>query len=444
MTERPTDAYEAERTCLGAAMIDNRALEGLSELLRVEHFAEDMHRRIYAAMLALRDRSEAVDPVTLRQEIGAAEAGSYVAGLLDGVPRLSNVDQWARIVREAARLRALVALGAHIAGWVDRCDGEASLVVDRAQQALQRIHEDGNDRSFVTSMPEALKGAYAEIDRMANSGHGVTGIASGLADLDSVLEGFQPGTVYTIGARTGRGKSALASQFAMHASGNGSRVLMFTLEMPPEQVAKRMLMSHARVSKWDLLQHDESAWSELGKSFGALSTHTLEFDRHEAPTLAHMRTHCAQMKRSGGLDMVVIDYFQRCATTGKGERWQMLGELARGIKSLAQAFAVPVIMPAQLNRTAEDQRPTLAHLRESGDLESESDVVLLLHPTPMPGKTPEEIMKLEFPAVDLIVAKNRHGEGRVVPLSFEKHYVRFVSAAPKREYAEVEQPAWGQ
>jgi replicative DNA helicase len=356
-----TDPLEAERTCLGAVLVDNVCIEGLAEIVRVEHFENALHREMYRAMLAMHERSERIDPVTLRAEMGSLD-GVFLGQLLD-IPRISNVDEWARIVREAARRRALVKLGSQVEAWTNEA-GDVDAVIDRLQQALHRIHEGGNERRFEVSMREAVDGALKLIDRSATVADGVTGVPTGFPRLDEITGGLQPGHVYTLGARPGRGKSALSTQIAIHAAGTGRRVLAFTLEMLPEQVMQRALMGEARVEKYDLRRGETAAWSRLLQTSEAMKLRPVEFDRHETPTLQHIKTHAARMARTDGLDLVVIDYFQRCAVSTKSDRWQALGELARGIKSLAQSMCVPVLLPAQLNRNAEDKRPTLADLRE--------------------------------------------------------------------------------
>lgn len=428
---------EAERTVLGAALVEPAALDTAADILRAEHFGEPVHRRIFAAMLELREQAIRPDIVTLRQAWEGEYPVVYLGGLLDGLPRVTDTSAWARQVLQDARRRALSALMEKGHAWSQDESADTDAVVDRVMQGLSRIHEAGAERSYVITMPEAIKDAEARLDRFVSAKDGITGIPTGLPTLDEVLGGLQGGALYTLGARPARGKSALAKQMAVNAGIAGFKVLFFSLEMLPAQVAQRMILGEAGLDRWELKYKPDQSWPLLRDAVARLKTLPIEFDRHESPTLAHIRTHVKRAKREGGCDLVIVDYFQRCEI-GKEERLEGLTKIAMGLKSMAQAFDVAVMLPAQLRRDAQERRPSLADIKECGALEHESDVVLFLHPAEVMENgrrlDADKAMEKEFPEVDLIVAKHREGSTRTIHTSFMRRHVSFVEMPKAQEW----------
>lgn len=431
--EPPPPAIEAERMVLGAILVSPAALDSVSDILRTEHFAVDFHRRAYAAMLAIVERADALDVVTVRHEMArGAEPLSHeqlvdLASMLDGIPRLTDASHWARTVRDAAKRRFLALLGQRLTEQAAREDEPTEELIDRHQTALLRLLEAGDGR-HAHKLGSMLSLAVKDLEAYAASSDGVTGIASDLADLDRVLGGWQRGTLNVIAARPRRGKSVLCAQAARAAAGAGHKVLAFTLEMQPRAVAGRLLMAEGRIDRHSLRgqsDHAKHSWGMVAWAYGKLKGIPLWLDDRESPNLAQIAAAARRLHATEGLDMLVVDYLQRCSWDRKLERRIGIGDTVKGLKSLAMALNIPVLCAVQLNRQAERDKPNLGQLAECGDIEAEADVVGFLYPTEIPGSTPEKQLGLDFPPVDLWIEKNRNGPQALVELTLERRFTRF-------------------
>jgi replicative DNA helicase len=419
---------DAERTLLGAIVIDNEAMPKVAGLLVPKHFAIDEHRLIYQAMLALFERNDPIDLVTLRNELGSdlsrIGGASFLGELLDGVPKLTNPEQWAQLVLEKARRRESVAMAKRFIE--DACAGEieTDLLLDQLQATLARLQE-ASGGATTQSLAQLLPDSIRELEASLAAPHGVTGVPTGVTQLDLITGGLRGGSLFVLAARPARGKSSLCTQIAMHAAATGKRVLAFSMEMPPVEVAGRMLLQDAGLDRWSL-HNDRSGqgWAKVSRALGRLGALPILFDRRESPTLSQIRAACRQAQMSGGLDLVVVDYLQRCSMNPKLDMWLAVGEVAKGLKSLARALNVPVLAACQLSAEAEERRPTLAHLAQSRQIiGAEADVVAFLHP-----ERPDDWRTEDTPRVNLIIDKHRHGATASIPLWFEKKSTRFVSA----------------
>lgn len=425
--------HDSERAVLGAAMVDNAVMPALEAELRVEHFHDSAHRLIYAAMLDLTQAGRPSDFVTIiaalreGQDLDAAGGAVYVAGLVDGIPRGTNVGAWVSIVREKARRRRAIAIASlFVEAAGTRTDASTDELLDHVHGQLGRLME-GGDRKTIR-LHDVLASAVQDLERFATATNGVTGIPTGLHDLDRCLGGLLPGRLYIVAARTSRGKSVLCAQAAVNAAVTGHKVLVFSMEMEPYQLAQRMLLARAEVDRWDLKPESprrDYAWGKVNQAVGHLSDLPVWFDQREAPNLAEVRASARQHQARHGLDMVVVDYLQRMTPDPKLDRWLAIGDMARGLKSLARSMSVPVVAACQLNADAEEKRPTLASLAQAQSIISaEADVIVMLHPEDL-----QRWKTQDYPVVNFFVDKNRTGPCLAIQVSFEKACSRFVSMA---------------
>lgn len=434
---------EAERAVIAAAMLDPGAMVTLEGALRPTDLHAPPLRLVYAAMLDVRSAGRPVDLVTVvgalreRQDLERVGGAGYVAGLVDGVPRGTNVDAWLSIVLERARRRRAIAIASR---FVEQAAGSTNVstdeLLDHFHGELGRLMEGGERRSV--GLGEVLKEAVADLERFAVARGGVVGVPTGLDELDSTLGGLVPGRLYVVAARTSRGKSVLCCQAAAHAAMEGHRAQVFSMEMKPYQFATRMLQADAEVDRLDLRAESpraEYSWKKINQSYGRLSPLPISFDPRESPTIAEIRTAARQQHHRTGLDLVVVDFLQRCTVDAKlmrdGNNWLGVGEIAKGLKSLAMELNVAVLAACQLNADAEERRPTLAMLGQAqGIISTEADAIVLLHPDDLANWKTQR-----FPVVNFLVDKNRHGPCLALQFSFEKECSRFVpvrTAPPAR------------
>lgn len=416
---------DAERMVLGAVLRDNALLPEAEVLLKPEHFSDDRHRTIYRAMLALSEHGRVVDELTLKDELhttGAlVRAGGivYVSGLDEGLPRISSLDHWVAIVRAKALRRAILALGQRLVESSEDESLSTETVIDGHSQQLNRIL-DAQEAGNTQHIAQVLKDSYKNLERFLASKNGVTGVTCGFSDIDRLTSGWQPGTLNVIGARPSRGKTTMVMQMGVSAAKAGFKVVVFSLEMPPEAVTLRALLSEANVDKWDMKHRSdhEYDWQMIARAQTQLGDLPMWFDRRESPTVTQIRAVCRKFRATVGMDLLIIDHLQRVPVDPKTEsRFISIGDNVQAFKSLARALKVPVLLASQLRRDAEEKRPTLADLGESGRIEQEADIVAFLHPKESPADHPES---------EFIVAKHREGPLDDLVLSFEKQYARFV------------------
>jgi replicative DNA helicase len=413
----PLQDLDAERTVIGAILAYGREqLSAAAELLEPRHFADKRHARAFEAALAIMERGDSVDVVTVRAEIGS-DPESYLVGLTDGVPRITSMGDWARIVLDKARRRAAHNLAKKLVEQALDEGVSTDEMLDRHQSALSRLIEVTSAGTLLT-MRDVLKQAQVGIDRFVTSTTGATGITSGFPDLDEITGGFQPGTLVVIAARPGQGKSTLLANIAAWAGQRNYRGLMFSMEMPPAAIGERMLFADAGVEKWDLRTGDR-AWPRLAMSVGKLSQHPTLWDSREAPTMAQIWSRSTAVHQKAKLDFIGVDHIQRVAFDGRLEERIGVGRTAQGLKRLAMNTGTVVIAPCQLNRQAEKSEPTLAELAESGHIEREADIVLFLHPD-------QETKNQNFPVTHLIIGKHRAGAAGRMKLWFEKPFCRLL------------------
>jgi replicative DNA helicase len=420
---------ESERMVLGAAVVDNAAMHTLAGMLTAKHFSDTRHRLIFEAMLSLYQRSQPIDYLTLRTELAdsLALAGGmeYLSGLDNGMPRVTNPEQWAKHVIDKARRRAARTFATRFLEEIGDGSFETEDLIERHQENLTRMQQARTDG--VIPIEAAVKQAVTSLERFSQSKDGLLGVPCGVPEVDRMLSGWQPGALYVVAARPGRGKSVFCAQSAVYAAALGRQILYMGMEMRPAGTAARMICSTAGVDRWDLRmkrgfeERFHNAWSEVGKAAGTLSSLGIWFDERESPTVAQIKALAKQHQASRGLDLLVVDYLQRCSLPPGEDQWKAVGDVAKNLKSLAQALNIPVLAACQLGAAAEERRPTQADLAQARQvIAAEADVIVFLHP-----EQPEQWKSQEAPNLQFIVDKHRDGPTGDLTLTFDRPHVRF-------------------
>jgi replicative DNA helicase len=423
---------EAERTVLGAVLLDNAAFNAAAEVLTRDDFYREAHRRIFDAMAALAERSQPIDLVTLKDELVRGSSlesvggATYLGGLLDGLPRVTNVEQWSRIIKEKSVLRNLIHAGNRIVQSAYEAEDEASVILDQAEKTIFDIAERRIRQGFV-GIREIVKESFRTIDQLSQSREMVTGIPTGFVDIDEMTSGLQRGDLVIVAARPAMGKTSFCLNLAQNASLRaGETVGIFSLEMSKEQLVLRMLCSDARVDAHRLRTGNlqEKDWARLAKAYADLSGSRIFIDDSATLTPLEMRAKCRRLKAEHGLGMLVVDYLQLMSGSGKVEnRQQEISSISRSLKGLAKELSVPVVALSQLSRAPEartDRRPQLADLRESGALEQDADVVMFIYREEEHKPTDEN-----RGIAEIIIGKQRNGPTGSRRLAFIKEFTRF-------------------
>jgi replicative DNA helicase len=427
---------EAERSVLGAILIQNDAYNTAVELLRPEDFYRDAHRRIFEKIIALAERRSAVDFVTLKEELSrggeldAVGGPAYVASLVDGVPRATNVEYYAKIVKEKSVLRKLIGAANGILGDAYEADQDAAEILDRAEQSIFQIAE-GRIRTGFMSMYDIAQQSVEAIQKAHEEKKLITGVPTGFKELDDLTSGFQRGDLIILAARPSMGKTSLALNMAQHAgTAEALTVGVFSLEMSREQLFLRMLSGEAGIDGHKLrtgyLASDD--WGRLTHALGTLGQSKIFIDDTPGIGVLEMRAKSRRLAAEHGLHMLVVDYIQLMQGRGRFDnRTQELGAISRALKGLAKELHVPVLVLSQLSRAPEgrsDHRPQLSDLRESGALEQDADVVLLIYREDRYNQETEN-----EGIAEIIVAKQRNGPTDTVRLAFIKERTRFENLA---------------
>ena len=423
---------EAERSILGAILIRNDAFNVAAELIDADDFFRDAHRRVFDKMVDLNERGQAIDLVTLRDELSRSGdlepvgGPAYISSLADGVPRSTNVEHYARIVKERATLRNLIAAANRIEAEAYAAREEASVVLDRAEQEIFSIAE-GRIHSGFVPLAELAEASFSTIERLQSVQSAVTGVPTGFADIDELTAGLQPADLVIVAARPSMGKTAFALNVGAHVGTGGERTVgVFSLEMSKEQLFMRMLTSAAQIDshrfRTGLLT--ESDYGRLSDAMSFLSDARVYIDDTPSLGVLEMRAKSRRLKAEHGLDLVIIDYLQLMQGRGRFEnRNQEIASISRSLKALAKELDVPVMALSQLSRAPEsrgDKRPQLSDLRESGALEQDADVVMFIFREDMYEETPENENVAE-----IIIGKQRNGPTGTVKLAFLKQQTRF-------------------
>ena len=432
----PPQNPEAEQSVLGSMLLDKEAIIKAQETLRPGDFYRDSHRVIFEAIIALFNRGQAVDLITLseilRQEGKLEEVGglTYLSELANLVPSAANIENYARIVQEKAVLRALITEATRIVGRVYSADEEIESVLDQAEQAIFNISQRRAGRGY-SHIKDVLDSALDQIEFLFSHRGEVTGVPTGFKDLDELTCGLQPSDLIIIAARPSMGKTQLALNIARYAAVENPKpvpVAIFSLEMAKEQLAMRLLSAEATIDSQRLRTGHltDEHWKRLVTALGRLSEAPIFIDDTPAVSLMEMRARSRRIKQEHGLGLILIDYLQLMQTSGRKEnRQQEISEISRSLKALARELKVPVVALSQLSRAVEqrtERRPMLSDLRESGAIEQDADLVAFLYRDDYYNKESEKPNITE-----ISIAKQRNGPIGTVELIFLKEFGKFVS-----------------
>jgi len=436
---------DAEKTILGAILLDNSAHAEAAEKIESDDFYLDSHRRIFQRMSQLMDAQRAVDIVTLanelsrNKEVEAVGGVAYLASLTEGLPRRPVIEEYIRIVKEKSLARKLMAIcSMAIARAADQSDSITDILGD-AESKLMEATEKSINYGF-QSLDQIVENSFGTIDNLYKQSREVTGLATDFTDLDRMTSGLQKGELIIIAARPSMGKTAFAINIAQNAAINhGSIVAIFSLEMSKASLLRRMLASQAWVDQ-QMLQKGFVGQEEQGKLQRALNELVearIFIDDSAGISLAEMRAKARRLKQNaGGLDLVVVDYLQLMSASvapgakkgGYENRTQEVSAISRGLKALAKELQVPVMALSQLSRASErrgeDKRPLLSDLRESGSIEQDADVVAFIHRESYYNRS-EEMTAEEKAKAEIIIAKQRNGPTDTVFLNWLGKYTRF-------------------
>src|ERR1700734_1811973 len=416
---------EAERSILGAILLDNFAYNQAAEHLRIEDFSLDSHRRIYGRMVDLAETSRPIDMITLIEELDrhkdlqAIGDVGYVSSLLDGVPDRPSIEHYIKIVRDKALLRGLIhAANAAIARASDQSDAAEEILND-AEAAIFQLSEKRIGRGFM-GVQEIVKESFGSVDALLQRGQRITGLATHYTDLDEMTSGFQRSDLIIIAARPSMGKTAFAMNIAENASIEDQKVVgVFSLEMSREALLLRLLCSRARVDSHKM--RTGSLWrddmTKVVQAMEQLAHAPIFIDDTPGISISEMRAKARRLQQSQGkLDLLIVDYLQLMSGGGRRyeNRTQEVSAISRGLKALAKELSVPVVALSQLSRAPEsrggDHRPQLSDLRESGSIEQDADLVMFIFR--------EEVYRQDDPDLrgkaEIIIAKQRNGPtGRI-------------------------------
>jgi replicative DNA helicase len=433
----PPQDINAEQSVLGGMLLSKDAIADVVETLHGNDFYRPAHQTIFDVVLDLYGRGEPADAVTVaaelakRGEIARIGGAPYLHTLISSVPTAANAGYYAKIVAERAILRRLVEAGTRIVqlGY-SGVGNEVDDIVDRAQAAIYDVTErrQSEDYSILESL---LQPTMDEIEASGHRGGGLTGVPTGFADLDSLTNGLHPGQLIVIAARPAVGKSTMALDIARAASIRHNQTsVLFSLEMSKHEITMRLLSAEARIPLQTMRtgQMRDDDWVKLTRRLGEMASAPLYIDDSPNLTMMEIRAKSRRLKQRNELRLVIVDYLQLMTSHSKVEnRQQEVSQISRSLKLLAKELEVPVIALSQLNRGPEqrnDKRPQLSDLRESGAIEQDADVVILLHR--------EDMYERESPRAgeaDLIVAKHRNGPTSTIVVAFQGHYSRFVDMA---------------
>ena len=436
----PPQNIEAEMAVLGSMLLDHDAISQAIELLSTDCFYRESHKKIYSAVIKLFDENKGVDIITLIEELKKTnsldEVGgpAYITSLTSYVPTSANLIHYAKIVKEKMLLRKLINAATQIVSQTYDVSQEVDNIIDRAEQLIFDVSSTKVESTF-SPLREIIKNSIETIDNLYQRKENITGIATGFRDLDMKTAGLQPSDFIVIAGRPSMGKSALASCIAEHVGVvEKLPVAFFSLEMAKEQLVQRMLCSHARVDAHKVRTGflSQADWPRLVSAAGKLSEAPIYIDDSPGLSVLEIRAKARRLKAQFDIKLMVLDYLQLMQGPAKADnRQQEISEISRSLKSLARELNVPLIAISQLSRAVEqrsDHRPQLSDLRESGAIEQDADLVILLLREEYYNPTEENKGISE-----VIIAKQRNGPVGSLNLAFLGEYMRFENMTPRSE-----------
>ncbi|NLC52172.1 MAG: replicative DNA helicase [Firmicutes bacterium] len=436
----PPQNLEAEKSVLGSMIIEEEAILTAAEILKPEDFYREANRELFATMVALADRGEPVDVITLaedlsrRQKLESVGGPTYLTALANVVPTAANVAYYARIVREKALLRRLINAATKIAAKSYEPPENVDELIDEAEQLIFDVANRRDQQGF-TPLKEILPRTFENIEKLYENKSGITGKATGFVDFDNLTSGLQDSDLIIIAARPSMGKTTLALNMAHYlAVREKEPVAFFSLEMSKEQLVQRLLCAEAGIDSQRLRRGmlTDDDWPKLTRAVGPLSEAKLFIDDTAAISIVEMRAKARRLKAEHGLSAVFVDYLQLMTSSTKHEnRQQEISSISRSLKALAKELSVPVVALSQLSRAVEqrnDKRPILSDLLESGGIEANADLVAFIYRDDYYNKESEKENIAE-----IIIAKQRNGPVGTIELYFMSSQNKFLNLSYKEQ-----------
>jgi len=430
---------EAERAVLGAILLNAESIHNAVEFIKDTDFFRDAHRRIFEKMLGLMERGQAIDFITIKDELTRSgeldQVGgpAYVASLVDGLPHGVNVGDYARIVKQKSTLRSLIQSANRVLSSAYHAEEDAEVIIDEAEREIFAIAEGSIHGGFV-SMRDLANASFAMVEQAHARKQLITGVPTGFIELDEMMAGLQPSDLIIVAGRPSMGKTSLVLNVAQHVGTKTDMTVgFFSLEMSKEQLFLRMLTSEAGIDSHRLRTGflGERDFPKLTTALETLGRARIFIDDTASIGVLEMRAKARRLKAEHGLDLIIIDYIQLMQGRGRFEnRVTELASISRGLKGLAKELHVPVVVLSQLSRAPEQRpskRPLLSDLRESGALEQDADVVIMIYREDMYEATEEN-----QGIAELIMAKQRNGPTGSVRLAFIREFTRFENLEASR------------
>ncbi len=436
----PPQNIDAEMAVLGAMLIDDKAIPEVLEIIDADSFYREEHRLIFSSIITLFDERKKVDILTVSEDLGKKRlldkvgGATYLTTLADFVPTAANVTHYAHIVKEKSILRSLINNATRIVESVYKGEEDVSVVLDKAERLIFEISDKRIEGGYV-HIKDIIKDGIELIESLYHKKSHITGIPTGFVDFDVKTAGLQNGDLIILAGRPSMGKSALATSIAEYVAVEEKiPVGFFSLEMSKEQLMQRFLCSQAKVDVHKLRTGflAPSEWPILTSAAGRLSEAPIFIDDTPALNIFELRAKARRLKARHDIKLIIVDYLQMIRSVRRGEsRQQEISEISRSLKALAKEINVPLIAVSQLSRaveTRQDHRPQLSDLRESGAIEQDADVVVLLLREEYYNSTPEN-----KGIAEVIIAKQRNGPTGSIYLGFIKEYMKFVNLSKVRE-----------
>ena len=429
----PPQNIEAEKSLLGALLMDQSVILDVMAAVKPEDFYRKDHQLIFESMVALSNKNQPIDLITVTDlltstgNISGAGGVDYIVSLTEDVPLASNAVQYAQIVSEKALQRRLIQTSTDIAKMAYEPDGDVPAVLDEAEKKIFDLLQKRNNKSYAR-IGELLPGIFDELTELSMNGI-LPGLPTGFLDLDKLLSGLHNSDLILIAARPGMGKTALMLNIAANVAKKNYPVAVFNLEMSGEQLAKRMLSSESQIEgeKIRTGKLEEEEWTRLAETLERMESVPLYIDDSTDVTVASIRAKCRKLKLEKDIKLIVIDYLQLMSSGGRSDnRTTEIAEISRALKIMAKELNVPVIVGSQLSREVEkraDKRPMLSDLRESGAIEQDADIVMFIYRDSYYNKDETDARFSNI--AELIVAKHRNGSAGTIKLAFDGSHASF-------------------
>lgn len=433
----PPHSQESEKAVLGAILKEPVHLSSVTASgLLPEHFFADAHRRIFEVMMELDAANDPTDIVSVAEKLkrgsnvqGQEIGVGYLVELVQSAPVAQNAVYYATQIKKHAYLRRIVAMGQSVSARAATAEGDVTEFLGDFEKEILSIFSEQDRQGGITPAPVVLDSTIEEIERRIESNGAPTGVPSGFRDLDALTGGFQRSDLVVLAARPAMGKTALALNFAAHAAKKGFPTVIFSLEMPKNQLMMRLISAEGRIDSSRLRKGDltDDDLNRLGVAANTLTNMPLSIDDTGGISLVELRSRLRRHKKEFGLGLVIIDYLQLMGTSSKraDSREREVAELSGGLKALAKELDVPIIILSQLNRGADtrtDHRPKTSDLRESGAIEQDADMIMFVYRDEYYNPNSEDAGKAE-----VIVAKNRHGSLDLIKLACQLNFVSFYN-----------------